>query len=288
MNDDALDVALVSCVTLPEPDPDEQPLLDALSSAGLKARVLAWDDPTVDWSRARLAVLRSSWNYPWMVDEFLSWATVTSALTDLWNPLELVRWNLHKRYLVELERHGVPVTPTVVVERGAEHSLASVLDERDWVEAVVKPAVSAGSFRTIKVDRASRGAGEDHFRSLVAERDVLIQPYLNSVEEYGERALVWIDGELTHSVRKQPRFAGEDESVSTVMPITGAERRLARLAIEVIDGTPLYARIDAAPGPDGDPIVMELEMIEPSLFFLQCPAALDRFVGAIRDRSADD
>ncbi len=284
MKHEPLDVALVSCVTLPEPDPDEQPLLDALAAAGLKAQVLAWDDPGVDWSRAQVAVLRSSWNYPWMVDEFLNWATTTSAVTDLWNPLELVRWNLHKRYLVELERHGVPVTPTVVVERGAKHSLASVLDGRDWAEAVVKPAVSAGSFRTMKVDRASRDAGESHFRSLVAERDALIQPYLNSVEEYGERALVWIDGELTHSVRKQPRFAGQDESVSEAMPITDAERRLARLAVEVIDGTPLYARIDAAPGPDGNPIVMELEMIEPSLFFPQCPAALDRFVTGIRDR----
>ncbi len=284
MNQESLDVALVSCVTLPEPDPDERPLLDALFAAGLNAQVLAWDDPGLDWSRAQMAVLRSSWNYPWMVDEFLSWATMTSAVTDLWNPLEIVRWNLHKRYLVELERHGVPVTPTVVVERGAEHSLASVLDGRDWAEAVVKPAVSAGSFRTMKVDRHSREAGEDHFRSLVAERDVLIQPYLNSVEEYGERALVWIGGELTHSVRKQPRFAGEDESVSAAMPITDAERRLARLAVEVIDGTPLYARIDAAPGPDGNPIVMELEMIEPSLFFLQCPGALDRFVATIRDR----
>ena len=120
------------------------------------------------------------------------------------------------------------------------------------------------------------GEGEEHLASLLVERDVLVQPYLRSVQTYGERALVWIDGELCHAVRKNPRFQGEDENVSTeAMPISDAEARVAEEALEVVRGLGdlLYARIDMAPGPDGRPMIMELELVEPSLFFPQNPAA---------------
>jgi hypothetical protein len=280
--DSDLDVALVRCVELPEPDPDEAPLLAALRRAGLSAGALSWDDPAVDWSRARLTVLRSAWNYPRYAEAFLAWAERAAAVSALWNPLPVVRWNTHKRYLLDLEREGIPIAPTALVPRGASTTLARILDERGWRDAVVKPAVSAASYRTLRVDAARIEAGERHLRALAAGGDALVQGYLPSVEDHGERALVWIDGELTHSVRKSPRWAGESESISAAQEISSAEAELARRAIGAVRGPLLYGRVDAAPGPDGDPVVMELELVEPSLFFPQCPAALDRFVAALR------
>ena len=223
-----LDVALATCSRLPEPDLDAEPLVDALASAGIAAEFLAWDDPAADFARARLTLLRSTWNYPLQAETFRRWLDHTATISSLWNPLPVVRWNIHKRYLLDLERRGVPVAPTELLRCGASTSLGSILRARGWDDVVVKPAVSAASYRTLHVKPGQGEAGESHLRLLAAEGDVLVQRYLPSVEDHGERALVWIDGNLTHSVRKSPRFEGQDESVSEAVPISDAEARLAR------------------------------------------------------------
>jgi glutathione synthase/RimK-type ligase-like ATP-grasp enzyme len=271
-------VALASCAVLPEPDPD-QPLLEAaLTLRGLRAATLAWDDPGADWSSPRVVVMRSTWNYPRRADGFLDWVERTARASVLWNPPAVVRANIHKSYLLELERRGIPVVPTRLLRRGTAVSLREAAGE--WATVVVKPAVSAASLYTIRVESGAP-EGEEHLRLLLAERDVLVQPYLPSVEGVGERALVCIDGALTHAVRKHPRFAAEDESVSTALPIEDDERRLAEAALSTVDGPLLYARVDVARGPGGRPLIMELELIEPSLFLLQHPPALERFADAI-------
>ncbi len=282
----AMDVALATCKNLPEPDFDAEPLVEALAAAGIDARFLAWDDPAEDWSRAGLTLLRSTWNYPLFPDEFLAWAGSTAGVSDLWNPLRVIRWNVHKRYLLELEANAVPVAPTEMVEQGSHKTLQAILEDRGWDQVVVKPAISAASYRTLKLGPGELDRGEKHLRDLVSERDVLVQRYLPSVEEHGERALVWVDGEVTHAVRKTVRFSGEDESVSDAVEISPAELFLAGQAMAAVDGDPLYARIDMAPGPGGEPVVMELELIEPSLFFPQGPLALERLVAGIKRRLA--
>jgi hypothetical protein len=279
-----MDVALATCLTLPEPDPDAMPLVDALTRAGLEAQLVPWDGSEPDWPRARLTLLRSTWNYPLRPEDFLAWAERVAKRSHLFNPIEAVRWNLHKRYLLELERRGVPIAPTVLVPRGSTTSLDAILDEKGWDVAVVKPAVSAASYRTLRVARREWEVGEAHLKDLVASRDALVQRYLPSVEGYGERALMWIDGTITHAVRKTPRFSGEIEAVSAAVPITRNEEELARAAIGCVASPLLYARIDVAPGPEGLPVVMELEVIEPSLFFEQGPRALELLVAGILRR----
>ena len=283
-----MDVALASCAELPEPDLDEAPLLDALRASGLDAAVLAWDDPSSDWAAARVAVLRATWNYPLRPRAFVDWLGDAARETEVWNRLPAVRWNLHKGYLLDLERRGVAVAPTELLARGSRVTLAEVMAGRGWPEVVVKPAISAASYRTRRIGPGREADGEGHLRALLADGDALVQGYLPSVETYGERALVWIDGALTHAVRKSPRFADEDEAVSHALPISPAEAELARAAVaraaEATGETPMYARIDLAPGPTGEPVLMELELIEPSLFFPQSADALERFVAAIHRR----
>jgi glutathione synthase/RimK-type ligase-like ATP-grasp enzyme len=279
-----MDVLLASCLDLPEPDLDAVPLLAALRSAGVQATVRGWDDPDARWDDARMVVLRATWNYPQHAAAFAAWIDEVGSCTTLLNGPQAVRWNLHKRYLVELAAAGVPTTPTVVLERGSTESLAAIQEHNGWDDVVVKPAISAASFRTLRVGPSDGEIGQAHLGALLAERDVLIQPYLTSVEGHGERALVWIDGQLTHAIRKTPRWDGEDESVSTTsVPISAAEEALAHAAVAVAleRGDLLYARIDMAPGPEGHPVVMELELIEPSLFFPQGPDGLERYVNAV-------
>lgn len=279
-----MDVALASCARLPEADPDEALTLAALQDAGLCAGTLAWDDPAADFSAARMTILRATWNYPQNPERFLAWLEQTAVVSALWNPLAVVRWSLHKSYLLDLARAGVPVVPTVLLRRGAATTLAEILAERGWSDVVIKPAVSAASRLTARSQPHTRESGEAHLRQLAAQEDVLVQPYFASVNEYGERALVWIDGAVTHAVRKSPRFAGEHEGVVGPLPISEAELAVAHAALAVIEGPLLYARIDVAPDADGAPRVMELELIEPSLFFSFSSDALDRFVRAVARR----
>jgi len=290
-----LDVALASCVAPPEADPDEALLVAALAGTGISSEVVSWDDPRADFGRAKMTLLRSTWNYPQQPREFLLWLAKVARISDLWNPLEMAQWNFHKGYLLELEGAGIPIAPTALVKRGANRLLSDVMTARDWRLAVVKPAVSANSFRTVRVadvlsDSSDSGSsGEAHLRALTDSGDVLVQQYLPSVEEYGERALIWIDGQLTHGVRKSARFAGEHESVSPgSVEIAPAEADLAARAMTFVCGkfsvAPMYARVDVAPGPAGTPVLMELELIEPSLYFGQSVKSLERFVAAVRDR----
>lgn len=270
---------------LPEPDPDEDLLMDALAESDLEPRLAAWDDPAVDWRAGRLTVIRSTWEYHHRRDRFVAWADRTAGQSQLWNPAPVLRWNSHKSYLLDLAGAGVPVIPTVLLRHGSTDSLAGIIAERRWPRVVVKPAVSASSYRTILADESATDEGESHLRGILAERDALVQPYLQSVEDHGERAVIWIDGEFTHAVRKSPRFAADEESVSEALPVSDDERLVAEKALALVKGPLLYARVDLARDADGSPQVMELELIEPSLYLLQSPGALSRLVSAISSRA---
>lgn len=271
-------IALVTCQTLPEPDPDHEPLTAALDAAQIRWELCAWTDDSVDWSAYRLAVLRSTWDYYLDRPRFLRWAERVAAVTSLWNPLDVIEWNTHKRYLLDLQQKGVPVAPTHMVG-DSPGRLADICDARGWTDVVVKPAVSAASFQTHRMQRGE--LDEALFARLCAEREMMVQPFVDSVLDYGERAVVFIDAEVTHSVRKQPRLAGSDESVCGPLPIAGDERELALAAIAAAGQPVLYGRVDMARDAAGAPMVMELELTEPSLFFAQSPAALARFVAAV-------
>jgi len=279
-----IDVALASCRALPEPDTDEAPLLAALSEAGLRAETWAWDDDSVDWAGTRLVLLRSTWNYYEDRKGFLGWARKVAEVSALHNPVDVISWNTHKRYLLELSAEGVPVVPTVAVPRGADVDLAELCEQEGWRDVVVKPAVGAASFGTYtscagEVDQA-------RFEASVGARDTLVQPFVESVRTHGERSVVVIDGEITHSVRKEPRFGGDEESVSGPHPVAADERELVGRALAAVPfGAPLlYARVDIVRDSGGLPMISELELAEPSLFFTFSELALGRMVAGVEAR----
>lgn len=277
---------IATCRPLPEPDVDEDLLLTALRARGVDARMAAWNDPNEPWDEPAPTLIRSTWDYVHDLPAFLAWAERAERSGPLWNPLAQLRRNVHKSYLFELEARGIPVTPTELVRRATRIDLARVLSRRGWNDVVVKPAVGAGSFATLRVRADELASGELAFASLVAQRDVLVQPYLASVDGHGERALVWIDGELTHAVRKSPRFSGQDERVSEAIAIEADERELAARVLAPLAHDLVYARVDVARDERGTPLVMELELVEPSLFLRQHPPALERLVEAVTRRCA--
>lgn len=278
-------VAIATCRVLPEPDPDQGPLLEALAALGVEAFLLPWDDQDASARLdADLCVIRSTWNYYRDRPAFLAWAEAVSGRCPLENPLPVLRWNTHKSYLRALSERGVPVVPTRFLAAGSRERLGQLLEETGWPEVVVKPVVSASSYRTRRFSRAELAAGEAFLAELLAEREVMVQPYLRSLETQGERSLCWLAGELAHAVRKSPRFHGGDESVAAV-PVADDERRFAESVLATVEDPLLYARVDVARAEDGGLLVMELELTEPSLFLAQHPRSLARFAAAIRERA---
>ena len=279
------DVRLATAARLPAPDPDTDLVADELARRGIDVAVTQWDDPSVDWPATGLVVIRSTWDYHLRRDEFLAWARATEAATTLWNPAEVVAWNSHKGYLLDLERRGVPVVPTWLVRAGTATDLADGCRRRGWDTVVVKPAVSIGALGTGRFAADDPAAGR-HLDALLAAGDVLVQPLLAEIEE-GERSLVHLGGELSHAVDKRPA-AGEYRiheefggSVHAHEP-TDAERSVARRCLAAVEHRLPYARVDLVASDDG-PLVMELELIEPSLFLPQAPAGVERFAQVVAD-----
>ncbi|HEX9990645.1 MAG TPA: hypothetical protein VGE45_19475 [Chloroflexia bacterium] len=279
-----MDVALVTYSELPNLAEDDQLLRDALLRRGLSVQPAIWDDPQFDWSAPKLAVIRSTWDYHRRLDEFLAWARRAAQLTSLWNPLQAIEWNTHKTYLRDLEARGVPIVPTVWLEAGSQANLTYIVASRGWQRAVVKPAVSASAFGTVMVTPDNLAQGQTHLEQMLSAHDMMVQPYISSVNNYGERSLMLIGGELTHAVRRAPVLnAASDSKHKRVMP-TIEEATLAEEIVRASSFSPLFARVDLVRDDEGQPQLMELELVEPSLFFIFAPEAAERMADAITER----
>jgi hypothetical protein len=280
-------VALVTCRRLPDLDPDDHPLRAVLERRGHAVTAAVWDDPAIDWKAFDIAVLRSPWDYFHRRDEFLAWAGWAAERTRLENPLPLVRWNTHKSYLLELETKGARIVPTEIVPSGSRVDVAQHMHARGWDRAVLKPAVGADSFGTVLATAETMAAAQAHADALLAERDLMLQPYMRSVEEPGERCLVHIDGRYSHAVRKNSHFRGGRHvgPEGVAVEADDAERGEAARVLSAAGATgALYARVDLARDAEGRPCLMELELAEPTLFLAVAPAAAETLAGAIEAR----
>jgi hypothetical protein len=236
-------------------------------------QVAVWNDVTIDWEhmvQRAIVVIRSCWDYHRDREGFLAWSERIASMTTLLNPVEVLRWNTHKRYLQVLARHGIPTIPTVWLPRGTSLVLADLLAERRWSSAVIKPAVSTNAYATLFIDAASlaEGLAQAHLTTWAVEREMMIQPYLDAVREVGEHSLVFIAGEQTHAFRKRAVLCGEADSLGErpVIP-TSQEVHLAqkilRLAAKLLglcsSSSFLFARVDLLDDA-GTLRLMELEL----------------------------
>lgn len=301
-------IALVSTFDALALDEDLPPLAEALVRAGAQVSTPCWDDAAVDWSSFDLAVLRSTWNYVERIDEFRAWTRRCAAQTRLFNPPALLEWNTDKHYLQHLHLAGVAVVPTRYLEPGEDPRAAlqqflaggpdslSVGRYCDFDQFVVKPSIGAGSRDAARYRRSDADSALAHLSRLVAAqgRSAMLQPYLAGVETSGETALIYYDGTPSHAFRKGPLlrldaglveglFAPEEISAREA---TDDERLLAAAAYAAIPfELPLYARLDMIRDDRGAPVILELEMTEPSMYFAYAPGSADRFAALLIARS---
>jgi hypothetical protein len=280
-------------------DEDWPPLSDELRGRGFAVDAPDWEDPAVDWSGYALVLPRSTWNYMDRPDAFAAWTRRVAAESRLENDPATIAWNTDKRYLLDLERAGVPVIPTTLAAPGEPWT------PPDAEEYVVKPAVGAGSRGARRFRAGERAEAARHARALQdAGATALTQPYLASVDTNGETALMWFAGRFSHAIRKGAILRREGDAAVTPQAVAGlfaAEQITPRAAaadeldvgaraVAVVaarrGSPPLYARVDLIRDAAGQPRVLELEMTEPSLFLAYADGASARLADAIEARLA--
>ncbi|MFN8668549.1 MAG: hypothetical protein U0164_15330 [Gemmatimonadaceae bacterium] len=280
-------LAFVTFRALPQLSDDDRLAVGELRQQGVSVESAVWDSPLVDWARYDGIVVRSTWDYHLRPDDFEGWLAHIDALgIPIWNPASLLRWNMDKRYLLDLSERGVETVPTVILDRATPLTLVDVLAETGWDEVVYKPSISASGYRTARVASGDHAAHEGSFAQLLSERDVLVQPFIPEVVEHGEWSLVFFSGQFSHAVRKRSRegefrvqhdFGGSAEAdVPRAALIAQGEAVLTH-----IPRPWLYARVDACEV-NGTLMLMELELVEPDLFLRLHPSAPRRFAAAIR------
>lgn len=280
-------IALVTYSRLLDLSADDRLLVAPLAERGVHAEAAAWDDPVVEWGSYDALIVRSTWNYHTAIDAFRAWIDRIDALgVPTWNPPSILRWNASKTYLRDLAARGIDVVPTKWIDRGAGLNLRAVLGEAGWLDAVVKPAISASAYETWRVSALNVAPGEEgRFRSLIAAGDVMVQPFLPELARHGEWSVMFVAGEFSHAVIKRPRsgdFRVQHEHGGSAEPRTPLAHVLAT-AGEIVSKAPgqwLYARVDGVEI-GGSFVLVELEMLEPSMFLATDPRAPVRLADAI-------
>lgn len=264
---------------------DDRHLADSFRRRGVDVRPAVWGESE---GQASVVLVRSTWDYTERADDFRCWLDrLDDAGAEVINPTSLLRWNMHKSYLLDLATRGLPVVATELLPMGSTRALDQVMEARGWSAVVIKPAIGATARRTIRADSTTLAESSDHLRDLVEVEDVLVQPFLPSIRN-GELSVVVIGGEVTHTVEKRPsdgewRVQSDFGGSATRIPVTTEHERAAAAVLALLDVPPTYARVDLV-RIDGNLQLMELELVEPELFFRLAPEAAERLADVITAR----
>ena len=296
MSGDDLEQPLIIFATYaarPELTEDDALFAGALERRGVRVRAAAWDDPAVAWDSATAVVIRSTWDYHLRRADFLAWVDGVAASTTLHNDARVVRWNSHKRYLDELAKRQIVVIDTVFADAGSRLDVDLIARAHGWADVVVKPAVSASAHETRRFVEEERDQAQAHLERLLGSRDVMVQPHLAALAERGELSLLYARGRFSHAVRRRSALVDAGSMLKSAAAAASTEAR--RFAYRVLSAASdaagvepndlLYARVDLAETAANSYQLLELELIEPSLFLLHAPDAAEHFADALVSRS---
>jgi len=282
-----LKIGILTCAKCVELAPRDQHLLPLFAANEIQADILIWDNPQVDWAAYDGLLFRSVWDYHLRGEEFTSWLTrLEEHGIKTLNPVPVIKQNQHKFYLRELESKGVAIVPTYFIDKTDALDL-SVLANNNWQRAVIKPAVSASSYLTTLFNVADWKRIEAEYTAVAKTRDLLLQPFMAEIVEAGEVSLIFFNRKYSHAVLKrapvgdfrvQAEFGGSHESITPSNEVIETAEHI----LSLISGDLLYARVDGLMQ-NGRFILMELELLEPDLYFDAHPEASNRYTQGIRE-----
>lgn len=282
-------LAIATCSLFPTVHPDDVHFVAVLERLGVQPTFCIWNDPAVDWTAFDAVLIRTVWDYFQHYSAFLSWVDTLDRLgVPAINDTRLIRWNSEKRYLLDLERQGVPIIPTRIARGG---HLSEALSSMSAQEVVIKPTVSGGAWHTV---RGTVGSADfqQALALLPTHLDYLVQPFVPEIASHGEWSLLYFAGTYSHAVIKYPA-AGDyrvqeqhggsaTQTVPDVAIVNAADKALAAVAA-LGYREQAYVRVDGVMV-DGQFRIMELEFIEPFLHLAIRPDAAERFAEHLVDR----
>ena len=290
------DITLLTCRAYYKPDNvtpyiqnillEQELLKSAFEAQGLKVNITYWDNPTYEWQETKSVLFRTIWDYFERFNEFWEWLEQVKTKTRLINSYELIKWNIDKHYLKDISSWGIETVPTYFADKGCNMKLHEIAKRNQWKDLVIKPAISASAFKTYKILANEIQANEKLFNSLVQERNMLVQPYFETITQLGEASLMVFDGKFTHAILKKAQpgdFRVQDDFGGTVhnyIP-TKAEINFAEKVFETCKTKPVYGRVDIVWDNDKNFYLSELEIIEPELWIRNYPKCAERIAVAV-------
>jgi glutathione synthase/RimK-type ligase-like ATP-grasp enzyme len=260
---------------------DDELAIEPLAELGYAVTMMSWRQKERVWSDFEAVIIRTPWDYQTRADDFLNVLHDIERASRLFNPLRIVKWNLRKTYLQELANNGCSVVPSIWPESYGPAEFCSWKDGLATDELIIKPVVSATAEHTYRLR-----VYDPELENVFTGRPFLVQPFLSSIIDEGEYSLFFFNGELSHAINKSPEhgdFRVQEEHggvITAIEPLTEMIEG-ATPALRAVGETLLYARVDLARDDSGHLVIMELELIEPSLYLRMDPVAPRRFASAI-------
>lgn len=278
-------LALVTYNQLPELNYSDRLLSDPFKKYGFATEIIPWDKKNVRWKDFDLVIIRSCWDYHHRIPEFLDWLNRMEILKGhIWNPVNIIRWNLNKKYLIELEKKNVPIIPTLFIDKKNVKNIRNLLNEKDWRKIIIKPAVGASSYLITKIKAGELSSESPEIKSVLKQSEAIIQPFMEEITTEGEYSFIFINKKFSHAIHKIPK-----KHEFRTQPEFGAKEVLYKpeqcLIIQTqkilgeVDSPLLYARVDGLII-DNQFYLMELELIEPYLYFEKAENSAENFAEA--------
>ena len=268
---------------------EDQLVQNALNALGLNTFRVSWDDAVFDWTSTSYILFRSTWDYFNRFQEFSLWLSKVTKQTILLNSEKIIRWNIDKHYLLDLQKYGVRIAKTHFIETGTNTTLNELRNTFGWKETVLKPCISGTARHTYRLNENNLEAHETIFKQLIATETMMLQPFQYNIVEKGEISMMVFNGEFSHAVlktAKQGDFRVQDDfggSVKMYTP-TVEEIEFVENTVKACPELPIYARVDIFTDNDNQIALSELELIEPELWFRYFPQAAKKLAIAIKDK----
>ena len=255
-------------------------VLNALKQKGLKAIRKSWSDPDFDWQTTKSVIFRTTWDYFDRYEEWKEWLEETSKKTQMINPYSLIKWNMDKHYLGDLQQRGINIPETIFIETGSSTTLKQEFEKHGWTEAILKPCISGAARLTYRISQENLEEHEKQFQKLIAQEAFMLQPFQHNVLSEGEVSYMVMGGQFTHAVLKKAKpgdFRVQDDFGGTVHDYSASldEISFAESVVAACDPQPNYARVDVIIDNHGQLAVIEMELIEPELWFRMNPQAAE-------------
>ncbi|MFC3122916.1 ATP-grasp domain-containing protein [Agaribacter flavus] len=260
-----------------------------LAEFGWEVRDVPWQNTAVDYNEFDLVIVRSTWDYQAHAESFLNCLErIDASSAILENPLSLMRWNLSKSYLQNLQHKGIPVLPSIWSEKINYSKFKSLYHRFHTDDLVIKPLVSANADFTYRVNIEKLERLWEELEGVFSIRPFLVQAYEESIETVGEYSLFYFEKNYSHAILKQPKagdFRVQEEHGGQLIALDASDemKKLAMRVLASLPELPLYARIDMLKTERGFEII-EVELIEPSLYFNMAEGSAERFATLIHKK----